>query len=118
MRYLCVIMILILIVFNSTIIHNKDDFFSLVNDVCDNAEMVDNNDFKVVKIDGLNYLNILDKMHVQIIRKFVIDDRLIIEGYTNQLNDYIVVNNIKTNLQISVSDNICLVGYPLIKNSF
>jgi hypothetical protein len=65
-----------------------------------------------------DYTEILDAFNVCVVNQFYINDRLIIEGYSNDITDYVVINNQKINMQISVSDDMCILGVPLIKNSF
>ena len=60
----------------------------------------------------------IDKLNLQNCNKFFIEDRYIIEGYSSHINNYIVMNNRKINIQISVSDGVCLIGSPVIKKSF
>lgn len=61
--------------------------------------------------------NILKFLCVEVVESKEISNRYIIEGYTSCLNNYILKNGRKINLQIAISDNV-LLGYPLIKNSF
>ena len=73
---------------------------------------------KLLKIKGCLVDDFVEFLDLQNYSKFTIEDRVVIEGYSNKLNNYIVINNKKINVQISVSQDCCLVGYPLIKNSF
>ena len=73
---------------------------------------------KLLKINGCLVDDFVEFLDLQNYSKFTIEDRVVIEGYSNKLNNYIVINNKKINVQISVSQDCCLVGYPLIKNSF
>lgn len=73
---------------------------------------------KLLKINGCLVDDFVEFLDLQNYSEFIIEDRVVIEGYSNKLNNYIVTNNKKINIQISVSQDCCLVGYPLIKNSF
>ena len=64
------------------------------------------------------YFALVDKLNLQNCNKFFIEDRYIIEGYSSHINNYIVMNNRKINIQISVSNGVCLIGSPVIKKSF
>ena len=61
---------------------------------------------------------IIDSLNLEIYLMKEISDRIIIEGYSNKLNDFIIVNNMKVNIQISVDDERIILGYPLIDTSF
>ena len=61
---------------------------------------------------------ILSVLCLDNLSKFYIEDRVIIEGYTNEFKDYNVINGRKINVQISISEGECIMGYPLIENSF
>ena len=60
----------------------------------------------------------LSKLNLQNCNKFYIEDRLVIEGYSSKFNNYILINNKKINVQISLCDGMCLIGSPIIKKSF
>lgn len=48
----------------------------------------------------------------------ILSDRRVLEGYSNKLNSYIVIDGRKVNIQLSIYDDLIVVGYPLIFNSF
>ena len=75
-------------------------------------------DNDVIRIDNCNYKDLINNMAVLINKRYDLCDRLIIEGYTNKLNNYIVVDGVKTNIQIAVCDGCVIVGSPLINDSF
>ena len=81
--------------------------------ICEN-----DNGYQLLKCDERFYKNVLKKLNVVIVNKYYIDDRIIIEGYTHKFKKYIISNGMKINVQLSIFDNHCLIGYPLIKNSF
>ena len=68
-------------------------------------------------MDG-NYKEFVDLIDMVVFEEFELEGRKILEGYSAIFNEYIVINNKKINVQISVCDNQFLVGLPLIKNSF
>ena len=49
---------------------------------------------------------------------YEVSDRLIIEGYTHRLKNYIVIDGRKTNIQMSICEDVILIGSPLINQSF
>lgn len=61
---------------------------------------------------------VIDCLQVEIHSKKMIADRLVIEGYSHLIPDYVVVGQLKTNIQISVTDDEMIVGSPLICSSF
>ena len=75
-------------------------------------------DEQLISICEENLDDFISKLNIQNCNKFFIEDRCIIEGYSSYINNYIVMNNQKINIQISVSDGVCLIGSPVIKNSF
>lgn len=70
-----------------------------------------------VKIQCDNIEEFLSNIGVETVSRKLIAGREIIEGYCSSLDNYIINNGRKINLQISLSDEV-LIGYPLIKNSF
>lgn len=80
--------------------------------------LVDKFDEKLIQISSVEFDSFVEFLNLQNVEKFTLEDRVIIEGYSNKLTGYIVSNNKKINVQISITDNECLVGSPLIKNSF
>jgi hypothetical protein len=62
--------------------------------------------------------DIIDAFNVDVSDIFEVEDRVIVEGYSNMFPYYVVKNNTKSNIQISYTDDVCLVGYPLIEGSF
>lgn len=65
-----------------------------------------------------DYNKILEKLNVVVLNKFYVEDRLVIEGYTSDINEYVVIDESRVNIQISLSDDCCVLGVPLINNSF
>ena len=55
---------------------------------------------------------------MQNVSKKYVSGRLIIEGYSSKFSKYLISNNQKINIQISVCHDEMILGYPLIKNSF
>lgn len=77
------------------------------------------NDYQgAVGISPNNVDELLNKLDVKVVSKFKVSERLIIEGYTTKIANYIVIDGRKINVQISVSDDVALVGSPLIDGSF
>lgn len=61
--------------------------------------------------------SILEDLNAKIISEQQIDNILFINAYTRKLRNYIVSNNTKVNLQIAISDQIIIIGTPLIIGS-
>lgn len=116
-KYLSIILILLSVFLVN--FHKNSSLISVASKVCNNYEIIDDNfNGQIVKVDNENLQKIMDELCVEIISKNYVCGRDIIEGYSNVLNDYIVINGRKTNIQISIIDNYILVGYPLINNYF
>lgn len=98
---------------------NSKTLITIANSATSNVVvLVNEKDSQLVSIIEEDLDQFLNKINLQNCNKFFIEDRLIIEGYSSKINDYIVINNNKINIQISVCDNRCLIGSPVIKNSF
>ena len=93
--------------------------FNYVYALSDRVKVLENDcDYKVVKIDKNCVEKLMRELNLEIVNRSCFEDRVIIEGYTNKISDYIIIDNNKINIQISISTDDCLVGCPLIKNSF
>ncbi len=116
-RVLGVLMCFLLSVFY--FFDTQNTFIVFASNVFDEVEvLVDKNDEKLIEVDASSVDNFIKIIGLKNYSKFALEDRVIIEGYSNKLKDYVVINNHKINIQISITDNLCLIGYPLIKNSF
>lgn len=92
-----------------------------INDVlaqCDIVPISSSNDNSILTFSSDKLDEVIDCLKVEIHSKKVIADRLIIEGYSHLISDYIVIGELKTNIQISVTDDEMIVGSPLIYGSF
>ena len=69
-------------------------------------------------LENVDYWKLIDLFDVDIYKSSEISGRLVMEGYSSMLKNYCVVDGLKTNMQISVCDDIVVIGYPLIKGSF
>lgn len=77
------------------------------------------NDCEIIEIvDKIDYRRIINELNIEISNIDEVSDRIIIEGYTNKVNNYILINNKKINIQMSVSSDKIIIGSPLIYNSF
>lgn len=112
-KYLCFVFVIFLI---SLLILSEDRVFKNVVTCADiKYDILDSNHIKISHDDVEKFLK---KMDVEIVSKFEVSDRLIIEGYTTIIADYIVIDNCKINIQISITDDAVIVGSPLINGSF
>lgn len=75
-------------------------------------------DSQVVEMNSKAYSKIKNILNLEVVDKNEIAGRTIIEGYSNKLKNYVVINNRKVNIQISICDDKMIVGYPLINGSF
>lgn len=65
-----------------------------------------------------SYNEIVNCLNFEVVDEVDFGDRIIVEGYTSRLTEYVGSNFNKVNIQLSITDEIVIVGYPLIKNSF
>lgn len=89
-----------------------------------NKNKIDIDNFSIKSENEIMYFSrdkleeILKDLNMEIHSKKEVSDRIIIEGYTSKISNYIVVNNFKTNIQISYNDDGVIIGTPLIDGSF
>jgi len=84
-----------------------------------NMDIQNNADCQIITIECFDNVDkLIDDLSIEVHNKKTINDRLLIEGYTHFIGDYILINDIKTNIQISVFDSKLIVGSPLICDSF
>jgi len=82
-------------------------------------DIQNNADCQIITIECFDNVDkLIDDLSIEVHNKKTINDRLLIEGYTHFIGDYILINDIKTNIQISVFDSKLIVGSPLICDSF
>ena len=77
-----------------------------------------NDNYQTLELDASSLNKLTSFLNLEVVNKNEISDRVIIEGYSNKLKDYVVVNNMKVNIQMSIDDEKILLGYPLIDASF
>ena len=112
LSFLCVLIFLV-IYFNCDSIN----FLSELNSFSvESIECFENN--YTVTLENVDYQKLIDLFDIDIYKSTEFSGRLVLEGYSSMLNNYCVVEGLKTNVQISVYDNIVVVGFPLIKGSF
>lgn len=75
-------------------------------------------DNQVVKINDFDLDKVCKNLCLEVVNSYTCEDRKIIEGYSNKLSNFIIVDGRKVNIQISTFDNSSIIGYPFIKNSF
>lgn len=116
-KFLSVIFVFFLLIFSMA--KGQNDLIKNLKLTSLNFEIFKGDNFtQVVKIFDANIDDVLDELNVEIVDEKIVSDRLVIEGYISNFKDYIVCNNRKVNVQLSVCDGDVIVGYPLIKNSF
>ena len=111
MKRFCVFVILISL-FVLCYYNNSRSVYSVLDD-CGIAYIYKDGVFEIENYEGLLY-----KLQCQVVDKKYVSDRLVIEGYSGLIQDYVVINGNKVNVQISISDDVVLLGCPLIKSSF
>ncbi|MBE5757704.1 MAG: hypothetical protein E7345_02075 [Clostridiales bacterium] len=114
-RVCCVIILGVLLVVNFYLNNVNYTYNFLVNNCDENVSCIGENEYEFLSL----YLNdFLDKSNAEIVNDFYLEDRRILECYSSEISDYVIIDNNRVNIQISVYDNVCEVGIPLIKNSF
>ena len=83
----------------------------------DDFELLNMGD-EIVIYDEIDCDELLNDLMLEVYSNEVISDRIIIEGYSHKIKNYIVIDNRKVNVQISISDDSIIIGSPLISNSF
>lgn len=81
-------------------------------DVLDSSEGVE-----IVSVTS-DLEDVLDIFDLVVVRQFEIDNKMVVEGYSNKIKNYIVVDGLRINVQVCKSDDNMIVGSPLIKSSF
>ena len=118
-RGLALGLLLFVVVLSSFSFHFSYDLFDALNNCDVSFDILESNeDNQVVMISCYDFDEISNSLKLEECFKEYISDRVVIEGYSHKLNNYIVVNNRKVNIQISQFDGCCIIGYPLINNSF
>lgn len=116
-RFLALIIIFVTTLFIS--FYSSPNAFEILKAKGIEAEEFDYTSENEILIFDIKYLDkIIDCLNLEIYLKTNISDRIIIEGYSNKLNDFVVVNNLKVNVQMSIFDDEIILGYPLIDTSF
>jgi len=111
LSFLCFFIILNLFIYdNQTLISFIPEVAEvLVYDKDDNGEVVT---VRCSLSDVLECNNISDIKFIEL------EDRLVVEGYCDSLSKFVVNDGRKMNVQMSVFDDVIVIGYPLIKKSF
>ena len=110
------IVIVIIIVYFSSVTNLQ---FQLKLNNINVIKFINQNDSEIIEIDNnSNIENIKKALNLEIYSKNNICDRIVYECYSNKLNNFVVIDGKKVNLQISITDNKIIIGYPLISTSF
>ncbi len=112
-RYFAIIFIIFLSIL--IILSNERSFENYISILNVDGEFLNETTYKICGEMDDDFLN---KIDINILSKKCMEDRIIIEGYTDKIVGYKVINNCKVNLQISISDNCVILGSPLITGSF
>ena len=116
-RFLCVLMLVFLMLLFCC--GNQNNLINYVSGLSIPAEiLVDKNNEKLVKFDSGKINDFIKGLCLQNYNEFILEDRVVIEGYSNKIFSNVSFSKRKINIQISVFDGCCLVGSPIIKTSF
>lgn len=87
------------------------------NNITVNAfDNLSNGELVYLDVDELD--NLISDLNIEVHSSKVISGRTIIEGYSQKISNCVVVDNLKTNIQISIGSDYLIVGSPLIIGSF
>lgn len=114
-RYFALTIICVIVVLSC---FNYFSLFSILNEreISPTSFEISSGEVVHLNIDDLDV--VLNALNLEVHSKQEISGRTIIEGYSAKLSDYIVIDNMKTNIQIAISEDDLIVGYPLINSSF
>ena len=104
------------ILLNVFIGHNR----TLVSLVDDNVNLIDyynDGDCEMFSVE-CSLDGVLDCLELKNLKIFEVGDSVVVEGYSDSLNKYIVKDGERVNVQLSVFEGCVVIGYPLIKKSF
>lgn len=111
-----IIVLVIIIVYFSSVTNLQ---FQLKLNNINVIKFINQNDSEIIEIDNnSNIENIKKALNLEIYSKNNISDRIVYECYSNKLNNFVVIDGKKVNIQISITDNKIIIGYPLISTSF
>lgn len=120
MRGVRVVSILIFIaMFVLLVCDNSKNFIDAVSANCKDFEIVElDGDSSIVLLSLSDWEKLKNDLAVEFVYVNNIADRQVIECYSSRINGGVVINGKKVNLQVAINDDKCLIGCPLIKNSF
>lgn len=115
-RFLAVLIVILLMI---VYCNNSNKLYSAMASAGVDYEVLYISDSSsIVSVNKSDLGDVLQKLSICICREFLCGDSFIIEGYSNCINDYIVIDGMKINIQISIRGNDVLIGSPLIEKSF
>ena len=71
-----------------------------------------------IVVSGLTLNEIVNKLNLKIINIDKMDNYFIVNGYSNRLNNYLMVDGNRQNIQLKYSLNSAVIGCPLIMQGF
>ena len=83
-----------------------------------NAQIVNANEHEILEFNIEDYDKIIDDLGLEIHSCKQVSGRKIIEGYSGKLKDFVVINGMRVNVQMSITDEKIIFGYPLISGAF
>ena len=117
MKRIIILLYFIFIAFGS-LLCNEKEFENNITKICAESNFDYYEDCVCVSLNSKDLLSLIDVLSIEIVDSFFVEDRFVLEGYSSNLKKSVCVNYRKINIQIMVCGDMCLVGYPLIKNSF
>ena len=119
-RIVRVVSVLILIAMSILLgFDNNKKFIDVVSVNCYDFEIVDlDGDSAVVIVSLHDWDKLKNDLAVESVYVEKVAGREVIECYSSRIKGGVMINGRKVNLQVSINDDKCVIGCPLIKNSF
>lgn len=88
------------------------------NEIQNNLNNIKNYAGESVVVNNISLKKIIKILNLNVLKKYYINNDLVVIGYSNKLNHYLISENKKVNIQIKVGQENIIVGYPLIMEGF
>lgn len=112
--------VVILLCFSWLIINTNNYYFQKnILGSCKEYSVVDCNDNTcVVEMPYSIWIEWSNNLSFDIIDSEIVSGREVLECYIPTLNNCVNINGAKVNMQVSICGDACIVGFPMIANSF
>lgn len=115
-KYFALIIVFVVVILGSFNINNLAYNLNENNITVNAFDNLASGEVMYLNVDELG--NLISDLNIEVHSSKVISGRIVIEGYSQKISNCVVVDNLKTNIQISVGSDYLIVGSPLINGSF